>query len=179
MGAWGTCDFHEIQKLQKQIEALELGKDVFCRDCANELAARLLAMIKQRTPVGHKPKMEGPKTVKVTGASGKTRSFLSPQAAAWYGYVGGTLRRNWTVGEIQRTGDVYEIEIINPTDYAEYVEYGHRQEPGRYVPAIGKTLKRAWVSGTFMMTISVEKVQSMAPGLLEKMLYKYLKEVLE
>ena len=26
-------------------------------------------------------------------------------------------------------------------EYASYVEYGHRQEPGRYVPALGKRLK--------------------------------------
>lgn len=178
MGSWGKCDFGEIRKLQKQIEAIEKGKDAFCRDCANELAARLLAMVKQRTPVGRKPKIEGSKTVKVMGANGKSRTFLSPQAAAWSGYMGGNLRRNWTVGEIRQNGDVYEIEILNPTDYASYVEFGHRQEPGRYVPAIGKTLKRSWVPGAFMLTISVDKVQAMVPGLLEKWLADYLKEVL-
>ena len=31
--------------------------------------------------------------------------------------------------------------------YAPYVELGHHQQPGRYVPAIGKRLVRSWVPG--------------------------------
>ena len=31
------------------------------------------------------------------------------------------------------------------TEYAKYVEYGHTQEVGRYVPKIGKRLKNAYV----------------------------------
>ncbi len=42
------------------------------------------------------------------------------------GRQGGTLRRNWTVGEVTRKGDLYEVEIVNNTDYASYVEYGNR-----------------------------------------------------
>ena len=66
----------------------------------------------------------------------------------------GTLQKGWTVGQIQKMGNTYVIEVINPVYYAEYVEYGHRQEPGRFVPAIGKRLKADWVNGQFMMTIS-------------------------
>lgn len=32
-------------------------------------------------------------------------------------------------------------------EYAPYVELGHRQQPGRYVPAIGKRLKADHVNG--------------------------------
>lgn len=32
-------------------------------------------------------------------------------------------------------------------DYAPHVNYGHRQQPGRYVPAIGKRLKASYVRG--------------------------------
>ena len=39
---------------------------------------------------------------------------------------------------ISKEGDTYKVEIVNPVHYASYVEYGHRQEPGRYVAAIGK-----------------------------------------
>ena len=31
-------------------------------------------------------------------------------------------------------------------DYAPYVELGHHQQPGRYVPAIKKRLKASWVA---------------------------------
>ena len=41
--------------------------------------------------------------------------------------------------------------IYNNVKYAAHVEYGHRQTPGRYVPAIGKRLKKYFVPGKKMM----------------------------
>lgn len=175
----GGFDFREMEKLKKQLEAIERGKGDFIRECANELAQRLLAKVKRRTPVGKKPEMTGPKTIKVRGKNGKVRSFLSPQAAIWSGYMGGELRRNWTIGDIRQNGDNYEVEIINQTPYASYVEYGHRQQPGRYVPAIGKKLKRAWVPGTFMLTISAQQLEGQAPAILSRKLENYLRRCLD
>lgn len=43
------------------------------------------------------------------------------------------------------------IEVYNNTEYVLDVEYGHRQEPGRFVPAIGKRLKRNFVPGKGML----------------------------
>ena len=91
----------------------------------------------------------------------------------------GNLQKGWTTGEIRREGNNYIIEVINPVKYAEYVEYGHRQEPGRYVPAIGKRLKASWVEGRFMMTISAQEVQNIAPKVLEAKLKKKLSEVFQ
>ncbi len=61
-----------------------------------------------------------------------------------------TLVRGWGKEEnlvLIKRGVIYTVELRNNTEYAEYVEYGHRQQPGRYVPAIGKRLKRSWVPG--------------------------------
>ena len=183
MAKGGSFDFREIKKLQKQIERLEQERDVFNRECIQELTSRLLRKVKQRTPVGKAPKLDGPKTVKVKGSDGKSRTFLSKNGAIkqkyWAGYQGGTLRRGWTVGDIQKVGDNYQIEIINPTEYASYVEYGHRQTPGRYIPALGVSAKKAWVPGTFMLTISEKKLEAQAPGVLEKKLREYLKGVFD
>ena len=35
--------------------------------------------------------------------------------------------------------------------YAEFVEFGHSQQPGRYVPDIGRRLVASWVNGQFYM----------------------------
>jgi len=77
---------------------------------------------------------------------------------------------------VEKTGGVYKIEIINPTKYATYVEYGHMQEPGRYVPAIGKRLVKRWVKGRFFMTKSVAQVEKMTPKILEDEIREYLKD---
>lgn len=179
----GRFDFREVKKLQKQLQAIEKGKDAFYRECAQELAERLLAKVVRRTPVGQTPKIDGPKTVKVKGESGKSKSLLSKKGAIleryWSGYQGGILRRSWTVGEINRNGENYEIEISNPVQYASYVEYGHRQTPGQYIPALGKRAKKAWVPGKFMMTISEKELQKMTPKLLEKKLEVYLRRCLD
>lgn len=181
MASGGKFDFKEVEKLQKQIERLEEERDAFCEECARYLAARLLTKVIKRTPVGRAPKLKKNGTVKVKGANGKTRTFLSKETAIWKqywsGYQGGTLRKNWTVGDVRYEGNQYIIEVINPTEYASYVEYGHRQKPGRYVPALGVSLKGAWVSGKFMLTISERELQTQAPKMIKKRLADWLKGV--
>lgn len=145
--------------------------DKFVDDCAKELAARLLAKVIKRTPVGKYP----PKS----------------------GKVGGTLRRGWTAQAggsgaeglktrgvkqyvdtlmVHHFGGIYVIEIINPIEYASYVEFGHRQEPGRFVPAIGKRLVKGWVEGKFFLTISEKDIQAKAPQILENRIKRKLGE---
>ena len=144
-------DYGELQKLKEQIEKVAdaTQMDQFMRSCAKELAARLLGKVIRRTPVGQYP--EG---------SGKT---------------GGTLRRGWTGGKggssyanslnVNKVGTDYVIEIINPVEYASYVEFGHRTRN-----------HTGWVEGKFMLTISEDEIRKSAPRILEKKLENYLKE---
>ena len=78
----------------------------------------------------------------------------------------GELRRNWTIG-IRQEGNNYEIELINETGYASYVEYGHRT-PGH----------TGWVDGKFMMTIAEREIQEQAPAMLERKLADLLRRSL-
>lgn len=43
------------------------------------------------------------------------------------------------------TGKEYKVYIGSNVYYAPYVELGHHQTPGRFVPQIGKRLKASWV----------------------------------
>lgn len=87
----------------------------------------------------------------------------------------GTLRNGWAIGQITQKGNSYTIEIINPVEYASYVEYGHRQTPGRFVPAIGKKLKKSWVKGRFMMTISIKEMEELTPSIVTARVWEELK----
>lgn len=196
-------DIRELEKFRDNLVEFESKLDVFISDCAKELTARLLREVIKRTPVGKKPKVEK-KTQKVKSSSGKTRSFLTREGAIlqthWSGYVGGTLRRGWTSKTeseaesggssvdpvayastlpIVRSGNLFRIVIVNPVEYASYVEYGHRQTPGRYVPALGKRLKEGWVLGKFMLTISAEEIQRKSPQIIEKFISQKLGEYLQ
>lgn len=162
MARGGVRGFSELEKqfeeVNKKLQAADVDK--FCRIVAKELAARLLAQVIKRTPVGDYPPSTGKK--------------------------GGTLRRGWTAhteaeaasggkGDavayanalpITKSGNVYEIEIINPVHYASYVEFGHRTRGGD-----------GWVQGRFMLTLSEKEVQRQSAKVVEAKLKKYLEEV--
>lgn len=169
MGSWGSADFSELKEFQKKLQQLTDERAEFCERCSKQLAGRLLAMVIKRTPVG------------VKGGDGEE----------WEGYVGGTLRRNWTGGKstgatayanslpVYKNGENYTIVVSNPTEYASYVEFGHRQTPGRYVPALGKRLKASWVNGKYMLTLSEKDLEAIAPAILERELNKFFTEVLD
>lgn len=148
MGRMGNFDIDGLKKFRDELNKLQ-NPDEFVESCAKELAARLLRMVVKRTPVGEYPKSSGKK--------------------------GGTLRRGWT-GEkrssaqnyadsltVHHFGDTYVIEIVNPVEYASYVEYGHRT-PNH----------KGWVKGRFMMTISEQELEKIAPKVLERKIKKYL-----
>ncbi len=89
----------------------------------------------------------------------------------------GNLRRSWDV-EVADKGGGCEITLTNSSEYASYVEYGHRQNPGRYVPAIGKRLKKSWVEGKLFLTKSEMEMEKELPKVIEKKLEAWLKEVI-
>ena len=89
----------------------------------------------------------------------------------------GELRQNWQVSNIRLFERFCVVEIYNSTEYAEYVEFGHRQTPGRYVPAIGKRLKKAWVPGKFMLTLSTKELENIKDRIIRQKVEAWLKEV--
>ena len=148
MGRMGNFNIDGLKKFRDELNKLQ-DPDKFVEARAKELAVRLLRMVVKRTPVGEYPKSSGKK--------------------------GGTLRRGWT-GEkrssaqnyadsltVHHFGDTYVIEIVNPVEYASYVEYGHRTAN-----------HKGWVKGRFMMTISEQELEKIAPKVLENKIKKYL-----
>ena len=60
------------------------------------------------------------------------------------------------------------VEVSGPrgrvgyvAEHAPHVEYGRRQTPGRYVPAIGKRLKASFVPGQHFFRPCVERARDM------------------
>lgn len=164
MGRTGMFQFKEVIEWKKKLERLQPPAE-FMEMCTRELAARLLRKVTKATPTGDYSNSY------VLEDDGENKFLVMSTK------LGGTLKRAWTAGEIRKEGTDYVIDIINPTEYASYVEYGHRQKPGRYVPAIDACLKKGWVPGHFMMTISEKELKKIAPNILEKKVKEYLEEV--
>ena len=60
-------------------------------------------------------------------------------------------------------------------EYAPHVEYGHRQQVGRYVPSIGKRLVNAWVPGQHFLQKNVEVQDPIFDADLKKSIEEELK----
>jgi len=89
----------------------------------------------------------------------------------------GELRRNWFLSDLKWDGDNLELELYNNVEYAAHVEYGHAQEVGRFVPALGKRLVVPLVPGFFMMTRSEKELEQTVPELVKQRVENYLREV--
>lgn len=162
MASWGNCDYKQLKRLRDNLARLQsMDLERFCFSVSKELAARLLALVIPRTPVGQYPKKSGKK--------------------------GGTLRRGWTAKTheeaaggggkpdakayaaslpIVKQGHSYTIQVINPVEYASYVEFGHRTRGGN-----------GWVRGQYFLTLSEQDLERLAPALIEKKLEALLREV--
>jgi hypothetical protein len=101
-----------------------------------------------------------------TVTKGKSKGQTRERWVNNTGKTGGTLRRGWTIGNVTKSADGYTVEIINPTEYASYVEFGHRTRGGK-----------GFVNGKFMMTISEQELEADAPRILEQKLEQFLKGV--
>lgn len=182
MAKMGKVDLKGLKEFQEKLEKQQKEADAFLEGCARELAARLLRMVVMRTPVGdysHEVEVVAKRDSKNHKKGDVYTKRVNPN-----GKMGGTLRRGWTTqregngSEGLKTGgtsqfadsltvhhfdDTYVIEIINPVEYASYVEYGHRTAN-----------HKGWVPGQRMMTISEQELQTIAPQILERKIKKFL-----
>ncbi len=188
-------DFSEIRKAADTLS--QANTALLLENITNELGARLLAKAIKRTPV-YKPtfgeevkyktgKRKGQVKLNKDGTPVKdgikkvSYKKNGETVTKEYSHTGGTLRRGWDASIGARavnTGGGYTVTITNSVEYASYVEFGHRQTPGRYVPAIGKSLKKSWVTGQFFLTKAELELEKELPKIIEKKLEAWIKEVL-
>ena len=91
----------------------------------------------------------------------------------------GDLRRSWQlIGPIFSGADI-SIELRNGKNYASFVENGHRQTPGRYVPAIGKRLKVSWVPGQHFLQKATKQTSNQIPQLITPVMDDILRRLLD
>ena len=165
MASWGKVDFSQFTDFQRKLQRLENASlNEFCEQCAKELAARLMRKVLKRTPVGEYD--DG----RIGGTLKRGWSASNDREAELSAVFGGGTSASKYVNDlpVTRSGNTYQIEIVNPVEYASYVEFGHRTRN-----------HKGWVRGRFMLTISEKEIQSITPALLEKRLNEYLKGVFD
>lgn len=105
----------------------------------------------------------------------------------------GTLQKFWQTNEnysyvLEKVDGGYNVTLVNRAIYALWVNDGHKQRPGRFIPGYwegkhfrydpnadgGMVLKKSWVQGRFFVEKSILQVENSA--VIEKILHKQLKK---
>ena len=68
-----------------------------------------------------------------------------------------TLREAWKITDVRKDGYNFEVTLYNNTDYADYVEFGHRTID-----------HKNWVSGKFMLTISERQIEAVIESIVDR-----------
>lgn len=146
----GVDEFKErLERLTKE------GRKVVLTKVTNAVANTFMAKVKDNTPVGDYSDLKEPYN---------TRN-------------GGKLRDAWRVGEVAEKDGVYHQMVKNPLEYASYVNYGHVQTSGRYVPALGKQLKKSFVKGKHFVEKAEEETRQVSPIIIKSIVDRELNKV--
>ena len=132
-------NYDELQKFCKSFDGLRSDYETFLKDFLTREVNRVIAETKKKTPVG------------------------TPESTGIKNYIGGTLRRGWEIGRIEFLGNRIQARILNNTEYATEVEYGHRIMGGS-----NHDVEVGWKEGNFMLTTSIDYVQSRLPQRYQK-----------
>ncbi len=142
------------------------GMDEISEIILREMTLRFLTKVIQLTPVGKsryvRRRLRSENGEYLRYVKGRNKGKIKTKSVNTY--TGGTLRRGWvaksekraisnkskpTQAEIEsfvkglkftKVGTIYKITVINPVEYAKFVNYGHRTRGGK-----------GWVEGYFFV----------------------------
>lgn len=199
-----TFDLKELKAFNKKLEnAAKDTRQSIAEDCLNVMAAEYVRVAKLNTPVG------GGKELKVSEGNYKAISGYEVSSAKGYNAGkkrssggrtkifkritnkrGGAkefkiltpsehMRRSWQMGNVVNKGNEHSISVHNSASYASFVNDGHRQTPGRYVPVLGKRLVNSWVDGLYMAEKAEKSVLKKGNRIISMISREYLEKGLK
>lgn len=118
----------------------------------DNMANVYLRTAKKNTPVGQRLKRKDPKTGIIYRSDTEH------------------MRRSWQVLDRQKKPRSWSVTVGNTASYASYVNDGHRQQRGRYVPLLGKSLSKTWVDGLNMRKKAIKATKKASNAAIRKAL---------
>lgn len=94
-------------------------------------------------------------------------------------------RQSWSIGKYQLNNQSGKVEVFNTSSYASFLNDGHRQEVGRFLPWIGQSkggvmqggrLKKPWVDGAYMHEKAEKVLSKNAKRIMEITLKKWIEK---
>lgn len=165
--------------MSAEYSQLEAFKEAFDKSCVKretdiekavlEMADYLIATVTPLTPV------YAPKDI-----NGHTYHAYDKGSMR----TGGELRKHWIDDNknlsVRRVGDDYVVEVVNKSEYALFVEEGHRQTVGQRFPVFidGElrmvARKKAYVKGQHFLRKAETKLRRKAPSILNAHLSDFM-----
>lgn len=143
-----TIDLSGFDELLRKTQELQDNVSTLNKTITDDLAQLYLAEAIANTPVGETK----------TSPDGKYRS------------VSEHMRRSW---EAERINDS-TVKVLNTASYASYVNDGHRQQPGRFIPVLGKRLTKSFVKGLHMQEKAEAATRRASDKIMKNALDDYL-----
>ena len=118
MGSWGSCDYKELEQLRDKLQTFQkVDYDKLAQDCCNEIAARMLRKVKQKTPVlsGHLKGSWNVSSAVKQGEEWRITVYNATKYAIYVEYGHRTSNHSgWVTGRFMLTKSEIEIEKIVP-----------------------------------------------------------------
>lgn len=177
----------------------KVEREEMCKEALGAMAAQYLRVVKQNTPVAGGKRVELTESgynhinaQEVKGKEFKQSTFrnLGGRTKLLKHIVRGRkgkgprymvltssehMRRSWIAGEMTKKGRRFSIPVINTASYASFVNDGHRQKPGRFVPILGRRLVKNWVEGLHMTEKAEADLKKKSPRILQMVVDKHMK----
>lgn len=145
-----NIEFRDLIEFHRKVLGASEGFEDFLKDFLIEMANRIIAKTKPRTPVDTGALrsswgIETEKTKVVKGTNKQGRKMLK------------TIR----TGDIKYNGKEISLILSSPMEYATDIEYGHR--------IIRNGAEVGWYEGRFMLKTSIDEIRKQMP-------HRYIKE---
>ena len=153
-------DFQAFQDFARKFHKT-LQEENFILDIMNSLGNVMLRNMKANTPKGQ---YDG--TVFFTGSNSAGGRYIAAFEGPGTTKQGGTLQRNWELLGAEKQGDTYVVTIVNNTEYASWVNFGHR-----------KADHSGWVEGQFFLEITMDEIEKLLPQIVGPQYRAYLESL--
>lgn len=143
-----TFDLSGFKELERRTDVLKKNQKELSTKITDDLSQIYLATAIAATPVGE---------VQIS-PDGKHRSMSEH------------MRRSWEAERLNRN----TVKVTNSASYASYVNDGHRQTPGRFVPVLGKRLTKSFVKGLHMQEKAEAATRKASQNIMKNALDQFL-----
>lgn len=152
-------DFSELKGFLNNLvdSATPTYIDEIHRKAVNKIAAVYIGEAKRNTPT------KGVQRKEVV-INGETKVITSDSEH---------MKRSWKASSAKKKGHDYIAKVMNTASYASFVNDGHRQHPGQFIPILGKRLVNGWVNGLHMAEKAESHAKNASKFILENTIKDY------